>query len=214
MRLEVNGAARDVEADPTMPLLWALRDLMGLRGTKYGCGIGLCGACTVHVNGRAVRSCLTALGSLAEGDAIRTIEGLGTPEALHPVQAAWVAEQAAQCGYCQPGQIMQATALLAANPTPSDAEIAEAMSGNLCRCGAYDAIRAAILRAAGQPVPQLDTVVETVAEVETMPPGVDATTTQSVDPLDTSPAADAPLQGPFGPLPEAGPVVGLRPERG
>ena len=158
MRLTINGERRELDVDPDMPLLWALRDHAGLRGTKYGCGIGLCGACTVHVDGAAMRSCSLPVGSLGEGASVTTIEGLGTADAgggtadgLHPVQAAWLAEQAPQCGYCQSGQIMQAVALLAETPDPSDAEIADAMNGNLCRCGAYDAIRAAIRRAAGEP---------------------------------------------------------------
>lgn len=144
MELLINGETRDVDAPGDMPLLWALRDVLRLHGTKYGCGVGLCGACTVHVNGEAVRSCQTPLDALAQGDEITTIEGLGTPDALHRVQTAWLKAQAPQCGYCQPGQIMQAASLLAANPDPTDDEIAESMNGNLCRCGAYDAIRRAI----------------------------------------------------------------------
>ena len=151
MELTINGERRKVDAPPEMPLLWALRDLVGLRGTKYGCGIGYCGACTVHLNGDAVRACQTPLDALAPDDEITTIEGLGTPDNLHPVQAAWLEAQAPQCGYCQPGQIMQAAALLSANPDPSDADIADAMNGNLCRCGAYDSIRQAIRIAAEGP---------------------------------------------------------------
>ena len=176
MRLTVNGAALDLDVDPDMPLLWALRDHAGLRGTKYGCGIGMCGACTVHLGGTAVRSCQVPVGSIAQDEAIVTIEGLGTPDALHPVQAAWLAEQAPQCGYCQSGQIMQAASLLADDSDPSDAAIDAAMNGNLCRCGAYDAIHAAIRRAAGRPVE----TVSTVAASDTPPPGVDPTTTQTI----------------------------------
>ena len=147
MRLTVNGTEHDVDADPEMPLLWVLRDLLGLTGTKFGCGMSLCGACTVHVDGVATRSCVTQLGGL-EGAAITTIEGLGTPEALHAVQAAWIDGQVAQCGYCQPGQVMAAAALLSETPEPTDEDIDAAMSGLLCRCGTYPRIRAAIHDAA------------------------------------------------------------------
>lgn len=147
MSFTVNGALHDPELDPDMPLLWVLREILDLPGTRYGCGIGACGACTVHLNGEAVRSCQVLAGDL-DGAQITTIEGLGTPAAPHPVQAAWIDAQVAQCGYCQSGQIMQASALLAANPAPTDAEIDDAMSGNLCRCGTYPRIRAAIRRAA------------------------------------------------------------------
>jgi isoquinoline 1-oxidoreductase alpha subunit len=146
MRLTVNGTPREVGADPELPLLWALRDVLGLTGTKFGCGVAACGACTVLIDGAAVRSCQVPVGEV--GGEVTTIEGLGSPEALAPIQQAWVEHQAAQCGYCQPGQIMQAAALLAENPNPSDAEIDAAMAGNLCRCGAYPKIRAAIRRAA------------------------------------------------------------------
>ncbi len=146
MRIVVNGTAHDIAADPAMPLLWALRDLLNLTGTKYGCGAGLCGACTVHLGGEAVRSCQVALGDV--GGEVTTIEGLGTPAAPHPVQAAWIAAEVAQCGYCQPGQIMQAAAFLRETPDPGDAEIDAAMSGNLCRCGTTPRIRAAIRAAA------------------------------------------------------------------
>lgn len=149
MKIVVNGAPEQVEVDPGMPLLWVLRDVLGLTGTKFGCGIAACGACTVMVNGEAVRSCQTFAGDL-EGAEITTIEGLGTPEALHALQSAWMTHQVAQCGYCQSGQIMQAVALLAEIPAPSDADIDEAMSGNLCRCGTYPRIRAAIHDAARQ----------------------------------------------------------------
>jgi isoquinoline 1-oxidoreductase alpha subunit len=141
--LKVNGTARTIEADPDMPLLWALRDLLGLKGAKYGCGIGACGACTVHVNGKAMRSCVVPLRSAA-GDEVRTIEGLGGE---HPVQLAWLDEQVPQCGYCQPGQIMQAVALLEQNPRPTAEQIRRGMEGVLCRCGTYPRIEAAVRRA-------------------------------------------------------------------
>ena len=143
----INGRSATIDLPDDTPLLWALRDGLGLTGTKYGCGVAACGACTVHVDGVAVRSCQTALGDVAGSDVL-TIEGLGTPSALHAVQAAWIEAQVAQCGYCQSGQIMQAAALLSENPTPSVAEIDEAMSGNLCRCGTYPRIRAAVQDAA------------------------------------------------------------------
>ncbi|NGQ89722.1 (2Fe-2S)-binding protein [Rhodobacter sp. HX-7-19] len=145
--LTVNGRTETLDLPPDMPLLWALRDGMNLTGTKYGCGVAACGACTVHVDGQAVRSCQTPLGDVA-GATVTTIEGLGNPAALHAVQTAWVAAQVAQCGYCQSGQIMQAAALLAENPSPTPDEIDEAMSGNLCRCGTYPRIRAAVQDAA------------------------------------------------------------------
>ena len=147
MSFTVNGALHDPELDPDMPLLWVLREVLDLPGTRYGCGIGACGACTVHLNGEAVRSCQVLAGDL-DGAEITTIEGLGTPQSPHPLQAAWIEAQVAQCGYCQSGQIMQAAALLAVTPAPTDAEIDDAMSGNLCRCGTYPRIRAAIRRAA------------------------------------------------------------------
>jgi isoquinoline 1-oxidoreductase alpha subunit len=143
----VNGSPASLDLPPDTPLLWALRDGLNLTGTKFGCGVAACGACTVHVDGVAVRSCQTALGDVA-GAEVTTIEGLGAPAALHAVQAAWVDHQVAQCGYCQSGQIMQAAALLAENPAPSLAQIDEAMSGNLCRCGTYPRIRAAVQDAA------------------------------------------------------------------
>ncbi|HYC05665.1 MAG TPA: (2Fe-2S)-binding protein [Azospirillaceae bacterium] len=145
--LTVNGTQRRFDGDPEMPLLWYLRDEIGLTGTKFGCGVAQCGACTVHVNGQAVFACVTPMAAV-EGGEVRTIEGL-SPDGAHPVQAAWRELNVAQCGYCQTGQIMQAAALLAANPSPSDADIDGAMSGNLCRCGTYPRIRAAIKRAAG-----------------------------------------------------------------
>ncbi|SHJ06215.1 (2Fe-2S)-binding protein [Wenxinia saemankumensis] len=149
MQLTVNGVTREVEVPEEMPLLWVLRDVLGLTGTKYGCGIAQCGACTVHLNGQAVRSCQVRAAEL-EGADVVTIEGLGTPEAPHPVQAAWIEAQVAQCGYCQSGQIMQAADLLALNPDPTDDQIDAAMGGNLCRCGTYPRIRAAIRDAAGR----------------------------------------------------------------
>ncbi|MFN4155622.1 MAG: (2Fe-2S)-binding protein [Paracoccaceae bacterium] len=145
--LTVNGTSATVDLPEDTPLLWALRDGLNLTGTKYGCGVAACGACTVMVDGVAVRSCQTALGDVA-GTSVTTIEGLGTPAALHAVQAAWIEHQVAQCGYCQSGQIMQAASLLAENPDPTLQEIDDAMDGNLCRCGTYPRIRAAVLDAA------------------------------------------------------------------
>ncbi|MFL6428541.1 MAG: (2Fe-2S)-binding protein [Acidobacteriaceae bacterium] len=144
--LDVNGRKQIVDAEPEMPLLWALRDLLNLTGTKYGCGIGLCGACTVHMDGVATRSCQTPLGAIA-GKRIVTIEGLAA-NGLHPVQQAWIAQQVPQCGYCQPGQIMSAAALLSQQQRPADTDIDEAMAGNLCRCATYFRIRKAIHQAA------------------------------------------------------------------
>jgi len=142
----VNGKPHSFDGDPEMPLLWYLRDIAGMTGTKFGCGRGLCGACTVHVDGTAARSCLTPTGNI-DGRAITTIEGL-SPDGTHPVQVAWRELNVAQCGYCQGGQIMQAASLLKATPKPTDREIDAAMSGNICRCGTYPRIRAAIKRAA------------------------------------------------------------------
>ncbi len=144
---KVNGEAVTVDAPGDMPLLWVLRDELNMTGTKYGCGIAQCGACTVMFNGTAMRSCQLRV-QMLEGADIETIEGLGDPETPHPVQAAWIEHQVAQCGYCQSGQIMQAASLLANNPDPSDDEIDSAMSGNLCRCGTYPRIRAAVRTAA------------------------------------------------------------------
>ena len=148
LRLKVNGVERSFDGDPQMPLLWYLRDILGLTGTKYGCGMALCGTCTVHQNGKAIRACVTPMNKIA-GTEIRTIEGL-SEDGSHPVQKAWMKVNVPQCGYCQPGQIMQAAALLASNHHPSDAQIDEAMAGNLCRCGTYQRIRAAIKEAAGE----------------------------------------------------------------
>jgi isoquinoline 1-oxidoreductase alpha subunit len=147
--LDINGEARSVDADPATPLLWVLRDTLGLTGTKFGCGMALCGACTVHVDGRPVRSCSTPA-SLAAGKKITTIEGLGTSPVGQKVQAAWASLDVPQCGYCQVGQIMSAAALLASKPHPTDGDIDSAMAGNICRCGTYPRIRAAIHEAAGQ----------------------------------------------------------------
>ncbi len=146
MKLTVNGVEREVNAPADMPLLWALRDLLGLTGTKFGCGIAQCGACTVHLDGVAKRSCVTPL-SAAAGKKITTIEGLSR-DGSHPVQRAWAELDVVQCGYCQSGQIMSAVALLAAKSDPSDADIDAALSGNICRCGTYQRIRAAVHRAA------------------------------------------------------------------
>ena len=146
MKLTVNGVTHDVDVEEDMPMLWVLRDVLGITGPKYGCGIAQCGACTVHMDGIAVRSCQLAAGDV-EGE-ITTIEGLGSPAVRHAVQEAWIDLQVAQCGYCQSGQIMQALALLNNTPDPSDADIDQAMSGNLCRCGTYDRIRKAIKTAA------------------------------------------------------------------
>ena len=143
MEISVNGEKRQIDVAPDMPLLWVLRDELGIMGPKYGCGIAQCGACTVHVDGMAVRSCQLAIGDIAGGE-VTTIEGLGTPDALHAVQESWIEEQVAQCGYCQSGQIMQAASLLDADPTPSEETIDAVMSGNLCRCGTYPRIRAAV----------------------------------------------------------------------
>ncbi len=147
LKLTINSVETTVDVAPDTPLLWVLRDVLNYTGTKYGCGMGLCGACTVHVDGRPTRSCLARVSSM-EGKAITTIEGL-SPDGAHPVQLAWEAIDVPQCGYCQAGQIMSAAALLAHTPHPTDAEIDTAMSGNLCRCGTYPRIRQAIHEAAG-----------------------------------------------------------------
>ena len=145
IEVNVNGRSHRLDVEPETPLLWVLRDALGMTGTKYGCGISECGSCTVHVNGEPVRSCAVKI-SAAAGKRITTIEGL-SPDSSHPLQKAWVAEQVPQCGYCQSGQIMQAAALLAKNPTPSRGEIVRHMNGNICRCGTYNRIIAAIQRA-------------------------------------------------------------------
>ena len=145
----VNGAQHDLDADESMPLLWALRDILGLVGTKYGCGIAQCGACTVHVDGAPVRSCVVRVADVV-GKSVRTIEGLVEGKRLHPLQQAWINMDVAQCGYCQAGQIMSAAALLQENPNPTDADIDTAMEGNYCRCGTYNRIRQAIHAAAGE----------------------------------------------------------------
>src|SRR4030081_1315734 len=142
-KLEVNGSARGFDVDPSTPLLWVLRDSLNLTGTKFGCGIAQCGACTVHLDGQPVRSCSTPV-SAAAGKKVTTVEGIGATRPGKAVQAAWILNDVPQCGYCQSGQIMSASALLAKNRTPTDADIDEAMSGNVCRCGTYNQIRAAI----------------------------------------------------------------------
>jgi isoquinoline 1-oxidoreductase subunit alpha len=149
MQFTLNQQSKTLEADPTMPLLWLLRDQLNLTGTKFGCGIAACGACTVRVNGAATRSCVTPCGSV-EGKSVQTIEGLGTPAQPHALQAAWIAEQVPQCGYCQSGMLMAAAALLEATPKPTEAQIDAAIT-NLCRCGTYQRVKRAILRASGQP---------------------------------------------------------------
>ena len=151
IQIKVNGANRQLDdIDPTTPLLWALRDHLGMVGTKFGCGKGLCGACTVHLNGTAIRSCSTPV-SAADGQAITTIEGLAKNEdTLHPIQEAWMEHDVPQCGYCQAGQMMNASALLAVNPKPTDQDIDNAMAGNICRCGTYSRIRKAIHTAAAK----------------------------------------------------------------
>ncbi len=146
IKLTVNGRSVEVEADPATPLLWVIRETLGLTGTKFGCGMSLCGACTVHLDGEAIRTCVTPLGAAA-GKTLITIEGL-SPDGSHPVQKAWFEEDVPQCGYCQSGQIMSAVALLRQKPRPTDDEIDDAMTGNICRCGTYDRVRKAIHRAA------------------------------------------------------------------
>lgn len=147
-RLNINGRTQAVEADPSTPILWALRDNLQLTGTKFGCGAALCGACTVHIDGQAVRSCVTPISAVAPDQRITTIEAVGADKVGRAVQAAWVKHDVAQCGYCQSGQVMSATALLKQNRKPTDADIDAAMSGNVCRCGTYARIRAAIHEAA------------------------------------------------------------------
>lgn len=161
LTLLVNGQSHTLTADPATPLLWVIREQLGLTGTKFGCGIAQCGACTVHLDGVPVRACVTPLSSVA-GRAVTTIEGIAAPDGeLHPVQQAWIAEQAPQCGYCQSGQIMSAVALLNSNAAPTDSDIDEAMRGNICRCGMYNRMRRAIHRAAAtNPVMQFDPSAE------------------------------------------------------
>jgi isoquinoline 1-oxidoreductase alpha subunit len=148
MQLNVNGTVREVDAAEDMPLLWVLRDVLGLTGTKFGCGMAQCGACTVHLDGQATRSCVLPVSAVA-GRMVTTIEGL-SPDGSHPVQKAWVDADVVQCGYCQPGQIMSAAALIAQNPNPSDADIDAAFAGNICRCGTYQRVREAVRKAAAQ----------------------------------------------------------------
>jgi isoquinoline 1-oxidoreductase alpha subunit len=147
--IKVNGTPRTVDVDGDTPLLWVLRDVLGMTGTKFGCGMALCGACTVHLDGAATRSCITPIDSVGDS-AITTIEAIGATPAGRKIQAAWIARDVPQCGYCQSGQVMSATALLESNPNPSDSDINDAMSGNICRCGTYVRIRAAIKQAAGE----------------------------------------------------------------
>jgi isoquinoline 1-oxidoreductase alpha subunit len=149
IRLRINGVEKELDVDPEMPLLWALRDVLGLPGTKYGCGQALCGACSIHIDGQVVRSCVTPV-RRAEGRSVTTIEGL-SKDGSHPLQKAWVDMGVPQCGFCQAGQIMTAAALLAKKPQPTDAEIDQSLAGNLCRCGTYTRIRAAVKKAAGLP---------------------------------------------------------------
>ncbi len=147
MKLDINGVSHEIDAPDDMPLLWALRDLVGLTGTKYGCGMALCGACTVHLDGEPVRACVMPVSAVGNRK-ITTIEGIGTTELGKRIQAAWVAEDVPQCGYCQAGQIMATASLLSTTPKPTDADIDKALAGNLCRCGTYNRIRKAIHRAA------------------------------------------------------------------
>ena len=158
MKVNVNGRVQDVDVEPDMPLLWVLRDVMGLEGTKYGCGVAACGACTVHVDGEAVRSCTTPVSQVA-GKKITTIEGLSKGGKLHKVQQAWIEQSVPQCGYCQSGMIMSAAALLAKKPKPTDADIEEGVT-NLCRCGTYGRVKKAIHAAAGEKVDNTVAVVE------------------------------------------------------
>jgi isoquinoline 1-oxidoreductase subunit alpha len=167
IRFTVNGKPQTVDVNPNMPLLWVIRDTFNMTGTKFGCGMALCGACTVHINGAAIRSCITPVSSI-EGKQVTTIEGLSADHS-HPVQRAWVEVDVPQCGYCQSGQIMSASALLAKNPHPTDAEIEEAMAGNICRCGTYQQIKEAIHRAAAM---HRGEAKATTAELDQIPQGV------------------------------------------
>jgi len=164
VKLTINGKSVELDADPAMPLLYAIRDIAQLTGTKFGCGLGLCGACTVHLDGQPIRSCVTAL-SAANGKAITTVEGLEQNGELHPVQAAWIENKVPQCGYCQSGQMMSAAALIASNANPSDEDIETAMQGNICRCGTYPRIRTAIKQAAKMSA-SATIVVEKAGEVQ------------------------------------------------
>lgn len=145
-KVTINGRPADLNVDPNMPLLYVLRDIQGLTGTKFGCGAGQCGACTVHLDGKPIRSCVTPV-SVAEGKAVKTIEGLGQDDTLHPIQQAWLDHKVPQCGYCQAGQMMSAAALLDEKPAPTDTDIESSMQGNICRCGTYPRIKAAIKQA-------------------------------------------------------------------
>ena len=164
IKLTLNGEERSLDVDPAMPLLWAIRENLALTGTKFGCGIAQCGACTVHLNGQPVRSCVTPV-SAADGASVTTIEGIGGGGQLHAVQAAWIAEQVPQCGYCQSGQIMSAVALLRDNPNPDDDAIDQAMSGNICRCGMYGRIKRAIKRVSSEGVAIYDPQADGAKEV-------------------------------------------------
>ena len=160
----LNGTEQNLDVDPSMPLLWAIRENLGLTGTKFGCGQAQCGACTVHLNGAAIRSCVTPVAA-AQGSEVTTIEGLASPEGeLHPLQQAWIDEQVPQCGYCQSGQLMSAAALLATNPQPSDDDIDNAMAGNICRCGMYGRIRKAIKSVTAAGVQQFDPAVDALVK--------------------------------------------------
>jgi isoquinoline 1-oxidoreductase alpha subunit len=159
IKLSVNGQHHEIDIDPQTPLLWVIRENLGLTGTKFGCGVALCGTCTVHHNGKPIRSCVTTLASV-DGGNITTIEGVASDEGLHPVQQAWIDEQVPQCGYCQSGQIMSAIALLKRTPNPTDNDIDAAMSGNICRCGMYGRIRKGIQRVAKGGVQIFDPPVE------------------------------------------------------
>lgn len=165
MKLTVNGQVHEVDVSPDTPLLWVIREQLGLTGTKFGCGIAQCGACTVQVNGTATRTCVLPVAAV-EGAEITTIEGIGQQGELHKVQEAWIAEQVPQCGYCQSGQIMSAVALLEKNPNPSDDDINQAMSGNVCRCGMYGRIRTAIKSAATAEVAIFDPKANKTSEVD------------------------------------------------
>lgn len=162
--LNINGRVMQVDVDPSTPLLWVIREQLGLTGTKFGCGIAQCGACTIHMNGAAVRSCVTPVSAVA-GAAIVTIEGIAVDGQLHPVQQAWIDEQVPQCGYCQSGQIMSAVALLTTNPSPDEAAITEAMQGNICRCGMYGRVRRAIQRVSVPTVEQLESQVDSAVSI-------------------------------------------------